>query len=330
MTFRIGRRAFITLLGGAAAWPLAARAQQAVLPVIGHLDSGSPAAFANLTAKFRQGLAETGYVDGQNVTIEYRWAEGRYEKLPMLAADLVRRQVAVIVATGGEVSALAAKAATATIPIVFDIGRDPVRLGLVASLNRPGGNATGVNQLVAELGGKSFGLLHELVPKAAVIAFLGNPNNPSTEDQLKDRQAAARTIGLNIVPVAAGSEGDLDATFAAIAQQRHDALVVAADPFFFSQRDKIVALAARHAIPAMYGRREFAVAGGLISYGTSLGDTYRQIGTYVGRILKGEKPADLPLLQPTKFEFVINLKAAKTLGVKVSDNLLSLADEVIE
>jgi putative tryptophan/tyrosine transport system substrate-binding protein len=326
------RREFISLLGGAAAaaWPLLVRAQQPTMPVVGHLDSGSPAPFAHLTAKFSQGLAETGYVDGHNVTIESRWGKGRYDKLPMLAADLVRRQVAVIVATGGEVSALAAKAATATIPIVFDIGRDPVRLGLVGSMNRPGGNATGVNQLVAELGGKSLGLLHELVPKAAVIAFLGNPNNPSTEDQLKGRQEAARAIGLRIAPFAAGSEDDLDAVFAAIAQQRHDALVVAADPFFFSQRDKIALLAARHAIPAMYGRREFPAAGGLISYGTSLADTYRQIGIYVGRILKGEKPADLPVLQPTKFELVINLKTAKMLGLNIPPGVLAIADEVIE
>src|SRR5262249_14997668 len=243
---------------------------------------------------------------------------------------LVRRQVAVLVATGGEVSALAAKAATTTIPIVFDTGRDPVTLGLVASLNRPGGNATGVNQFSAELGGKSLGLMHELVPKATVIAFLGNPNNPSTQDQVKARQDAARTMGLKIAPVAAGSKDDLDAAFAAIAQQRHDALLIGADPFFFSQREKLAALAARSAIPAMHGRREFPEAGGLISYGTSLADTYRQIGIYTGRILKGERPAELPVVQPTTFDLVINLKTAKAIGLTVPAALLAQANQVIE
>jgi putative tryptophan/tyrosine transport system substrate-binding protein len=325
------RREFITLLGSAAVgWPFAARAQQSTVPVIGYLDAGSPTSFASLLKAFRRGLAETGYVDGQSVTIEYRWGEGHHEKLPMLAADLVQRRVAVIVATGGEVSALAAKTATATIPIVFDTGRDPVALRLVASLNRPGGNATGVNQFSAELGGKSLGLMHELVPKATMIAFLGNPNNPSTQDQVETRQEAARTMGLKITPVAAGSEDDLDAAFAAIAQPRHDALLIGADPLFFSQREKLAALAARYAIPAMHGRREFPEAGGLISYGTSLTDTYRQIGIYTGRILKGEKPSELPVVQPAKFELVINLKTAKALGLTLSPDLLSLADEVIE
>jgi putative tryptophan/tyrosine transport system substrate-binding protein len=325
------RRDFIiTLLGGAAAWPVAALAQQPAMPVIGYLDAGSLASVANLITKFRQGLAETGYVDGQNVTIEHLWGEGHHERLPALAADLVRRQVAVIVATGGEVSALAAKAVTTTIPIVFDTSRDPVKLGLVASLNRPGGNATGVNQLNAELGGKSVGLMHELVPQATVIAFLGNPNSPTMPDQLRERQEAARTLGLTIAPVAAANDAELDAAFPAMARERYGALLIGADPFLYSQRDKLAALAIRHAIPAMHGRREFAAAGGLLSYGTSLADTYRQIGTYAGRILKGEKPADLPVLQPTKFELVINLKTAKALGLNVPDKLLALADEVIE
>jgi len=324
------RRQFICVIGAAAAWPLAVRAQQPAMPVIGYLDAGSPAAVAKLIVKFRQGLAETGYVEGRNVTIEYRWGEGHHETLPSLAADLVGRKVAVIVATGGEISAVAAKGATATIPIVFDTSRDPVGLGLVASLNRPGGNATGVNQLNAELGAKSVGLMHELVPKAAMIAFLGNPNNPNTADQLKERQEAARAMGLKMAPVAVGSEADLDAAFAAIAQQQYGALLVAADPFFFGQRDKLAALALRHSIPAMHGRREFAEAGGLISYGTSLADAYRQVGIYTGRILKGEKPADLPVMQSSKFELVINLKTAKALGLTVPPSLLATADEVIE
>jgi len=324
------RREFICVIGGAATWPFAARAQPPANPVIGYLDAGAPASVAKLIEKFRQGLAETGYVEGRNVTIEYRWGEGHHETLASLAADLVRRQVAVIVATGGEVSALAAKGATATIPIVFDTSRDPIELGLVASLNRPGGNATGVNQLNAELGAKSVGLIHELVPKAAVIAFLGNPNNPSMQDQLKERQEAARSIGLKIAPVAVGSEDGLDAAFVAIAQQQYGALLIAADPFFFGQRDKLAALALRHGIPAMHGRREFAEAGGLISYGTSLTDTYRQVGIYTGRVLKGEKPADLPVMQSSKFELVINLKTAKALGLTIPPGLLAIADDAIE
>ena len=324
------RREFICVIGGAAAWPLAVRAQQPAMPVVGYLDAGSPASVAKLILKFRQGLAETGYVEGQNVMIEFRWGEGHHETLPSLAADLVGRKVAVIVATGGEVSAVAAKGATAAIPIVFDTSRDPVELDLVASLNRPGGNATGVNQLNAELGAKSVGLMHELAPKAAVIAFLGNPNNPSMQDQLKERQEAARAMGLKIAPVAVDSADDLDAAFAAIAQQAYGALLIAADPFFFGQRDKIAALATRYAVPAMHGRREFAEVGGLISYGTSLADTYRQVGIYTGRILKGEKPADLPVMQSSKFELVINLKTAKALGLTVPPGLLAIADDVIE
>jgi putative ABC transport system substrate-binding protein len=324
------RRQFICVIGAAAAWPLPVRAQQPATPMIGYLEAGSPASVAKLILKFRQGLAETGYVEGQNVSIEFRWGEGHHETLPSLAADLVSRRVAIIVATGGEVSAVAAKGATTAIPIVFDTSRDPVELGLVASLNRPGGNTTGVNQLNAELGAKSVGLMHELVPKAAVIAFLGNPNNPSMQDQLKERQEAARAIGLKIAPVAVASVADLDAAFAAIGQQQYGALLIAADPFFFGQRDKLAALALRHAMPAMHGRREFAEAGGLISYGTSLADTYRQVGIYTGRILKGEKPADLPVVQSSKFELVINLKTAKALGLTIPPGLLAIADDVIE
>ncbi len=300
------------------------------MPLIGYLDAGSSASVANLITKFRQGLAEAGYVDGQNVAIEYRWGEGQHEKLPMLAADLVRRQVTVIVATGGDVSALAAKAATVTIPIVFDSGRDPVKLGLAASLNRPGGNSTGVSQLVSELGAKSLGLLHQLLPKAVVIAFLGNPNNPNMIDQEKERREAARAMGLEIAPVSVSNVDDLGAAFSTIAQRRHDAVMVGADSFMFSQRQKIAALAAHYAIPAMYVRRDYTEVGGLISYGTSLADTYRQIGIYTGRILKGESPADLPIVQSSKFEMVINLRTAKTLGLTIPSGLLAIADDVIE
>jgi len=328
MPVNIGRRELIAALGSAATWPLTARAQQPAMPVIGFLGTASANPFAHLIAGFRQGLKETGYVEGQNVAIEFRWAEGQYDRVPALAADLVRRQVAVIVTVGGEISAFAAKAATTMIPIVFNVAGDPVKVGLVASLSRPGGNATGVNIFTAELAAKRLGLLHELIPTALLIAVLVNPNFPPAAANAREVEAAARVTGQKILLLKADSESGIDAAFATIEQMRTGALLVAADPFFNSRRDQIVALAARHTIPAVYEFREFAAAGGLMSYGTSLVDAYRQQGS--GRILKGEKPADLPVMQLTKFELVINLKTAKALGIKISDNLLSLADEVIE
>jgi len=325
------RREFITLLGGAVtAWPLGVGAQQAAMPVIGFLGGGSPDAFAHVVDAFRQGLYETGFAEGQNVTIEYRWAEGQYDRLPALVADLIRQKPAVIVATGGDVGVRAAKKAATAIPIVFTSGSDPVAAGFVSSLNRPGGNVTGVSLFVSVLEGKKLELLRELVPMAAVIGFLVNPNNPRADVDTADMQAAARALGKLLLILKADGEHDFDAVFTNLAQQRVDALVVHTEPFFLSRRDHLVELAARYSIPTIYGLREFAAAGGLISYGTNLSDSYRQVGIYTGKILKGEKPADLPVMQPTKFEFVINLKAAKALGLTVPTSLLVRADEVIE
>jgi putative ABC transport system substrate-binding protein len=325
------RREFITLLGSAAAaWPLGVGAQQAAMPVIGFLGGGSPDAFAHVVDAFRQGLYETGFAEGQNVTIEYRWAEGQYDWLPALVADLIRQKPAVIVATGGDVGVRAAKKAATAIPIVFTSGSDPVAAGFVSSLNRPGGNLTGVSLFVSVLEVKKLDLLRELVPTAAVIGFLLNPNNPRADVDTADMQAAARALGKLLLILKADGEHDFDAVFTNLAQQRVDALVVHTEPFFLSRRDQLVELAARYSIPTIYGLREFAAAGGLISYGTKLSDSYRQVGIYTGKILKGEKPVDLPVVQPTKFEFVIDLKTAKALGLEVPSTLLARADEVIE
>jgi putative tryptophan/tyrosine transport system substrate-binding protein len=327
----IGRRNFINLIGGAAvSWPLAARAQRPVMPVIGFLHSASADAFARQVSEFQQGLRDNGYVEGQNVVIEYRWADGRSDRLATLAADLVRRHVAVIAALGGNNPTLAARAATRTIPIVFNTGVDPVRSGLVPSLSRPGGNVTGVSFLVEELGAKTLGLLHELVPNATVIGVLINPSNPEAEHEITVMQEAARTLGLRLEIMRAATANDIDNAFPVLLERRVGALIVIADPFFGSRSAQLVELAAHSRIPTAYYRREYAEAGGLMSYGTSANEAYRQVGNYVARILKGAKPADLPVYQVVKFEFVINLKAAKALGLDVPPGLSARADQVVE
>jgi putative ABC transport system substrate-binding protein len=325
------RRNFIALFGGAAvAWPLAARAQQPAMPVIGYLNPGSLGQVSHLIPVFRQSLAEAGYVEGENVMIEYRWAESRSDRLPELAADLVRREVAVIVCGATTPTALAAKAATATIPIVFGVGDNPVKLGLVASLARPGGNATGVNFFIIELGAKQLGLLRELVPAAGRVGLLVNPSNPTNESLTKDVTAAASAIGAQIEVVHARDSGEIEAAFAALVRNKVGALLVGADGLFFNRRVQVVTLATRYGIPAVYSLREYAEAGGLMSYGTSLAEVFRQIGIYTGQILKGAKPADLPVVQSTKFEFVINLPTARALGIEIPPTLSARADEVIE
>jgi putative ABC transport system substrate-binding protein len=324
------RREFITLLCGATAWSFTARAQQAAMPVIGLLSVRSPEESAHLLRAFLSGLAESGIVEGQNTVIQYRWAHGEYDRLPTLAAELVHAPVAVLVALGGEPAARAALAATTSIPVVGVFGTDPVKSGLVSSLSHPGGNVTGVSNLATAMEPKRVGLLHELVPQAKAFGALINPDSPALADQLADIQAAAQTTGVELHVFRAATDRDIEGAFEAITQQQIAALLVAADPFFNFRRDQIVGLAARRGVPTMYSFRDYAMAGGLMSYGIDLPDTYRQAGVYAGRVLKGAKPAELPVLQPTKFEFVINLKAAKALGVKFSDNLMSLADEVIE
>ena len=324
------RREFVTLIGGvAAAWPLVAHAQQPAMPVIGFLGAASTGPFAPQVAAFRQGLDEAGYVEGRNVTIEYRWAEGQYDRLPAMAAELVHRQVAAIVAFPIP-AAIAAKAATATIPIVFNVAGDPVRLGLVAGLARPGSNATGVNTFLAELGAKQLGLLRELLPTAARIGVLVNPTNANVEGVTRDVTAAAAKLGVQIDVVQASDSRDIEAAFATLVRNKANALLIGSDVFFISRRVQLATLTTRHAIPAVQNVREFAEVGGLMSYGTSLPEAFRQLGVYTGRILKGATPADLPVVQSSKFEFVINLPTARALGLDVPPTLLARADEVIE
>jgi putative tryptophan/tyrosine transport system substrate-binding protein len=325
----VKRRQFITLIGGAAAWPLAARAQQAAMPVIGYLNSRSRETDTPFLAAFHRGLNETGYVEGQNVAIEYRWAEGQYERLRVMATDLVDRRVTMMAATSTP-AALAAKAATSAIPIVFTTAADPVEVGLVDSLSRPSGNATGVNIYLSHLGAKRLELLRELVPNAAIIGMLVNPNFPDAESQSKDVKEAAHTLGQQVHVVNANSEGDFNQAFATFIEMKADALLISLDAFFLSRREQLVALAARHKIPAIYFSRDFVLVGGLMSYGSDIANSYRQAGIYAGRILKGTKPGDLPVVQPTKFDLVINLKTAKVLGLTVPMIMQMTADEVIE
>src|SRR5262245_16802069 len=324
----IRRREFITLLGGAAAWPLAAQAQKPSMPVIGYLSGRE--ANNKIEPAFHRGLKEAGFVEGQNVRIDYRWAQGQYDRLPALVAELLGQRIDVIVATAGTLSALAAKEATTSIPIVFVTGSDPIKFGLVASLNRPGGNATGVSFLVNVLTAKQFELLREMVPRAKLIGFLVNPTNPNTESDTRNVRAAAGSLGLPLHVLNASGEHEIDAAFAALAERRADALLVSTDPYFQIRADQVAALAARHAMPTMYSFRENVTAGGLMSYAPSIIDATRQAGVYTGRILAGEMPADLPVVQSTRFEFVINLRTARALGLSVPDKLLVAADEVIE
>jgi ABC-type uncharacterized transport system substrate-binding protein len=329
--FGMRRREFITLFGGAAvAWPRAARAQQPAMPVVGFLHGGSPGPNVNPVAAFRKGLAEAGYVEGQNVAIEFRWAAGHDDRLPELAADLIRRRVAVIATPLSTQAALAAKAATTTIPIVFGTGGDPVALGLVTSFTRPGGNVTGISFMTAEMGAKLLGLLHELVPQAARFVALVNPTSSLAEPFIKDLHEGARTLGLQAEVLYAGTDREIDAAFATLVQKRADALLIAPDALFTSRRAQLATLSMRHAVPSTHVIREFAEAGGLMSYGPNLANAYQQTGIYTGRILKGERPADIPVAQPIKFELVINLKTAKALGLDIPPTLTALADEVIE
>jgi putative tryptophan/tyrosine transport system substrate-binding protein len=325
---QLKRRDFVTLLGGAVAWPLAARSQQVPMPVIGYLGASSPQ--SHLIDAFQRGLTEVGYAEGRNVAIEYRWAEGQYDRLPSMAIELVRRQVSVLFAGSIAGAVLAAKSATVTIPIVFVTGDDPIKAGLVANLNRPGGNVTGTSYFTFGLESKRLELLHKLLPTASHVAVLVNPNFSEIKAQLDDVESAARVIGLQTTILNGGTERDINAAFATLVQQRANALLVASDPFLFSRRNQIVVLADYHAVPAVYNDRVYVETGGLVSYGTRPKDAFRQAGVYVGQILQGAKPGDLPVMLPTKFELVINLKTAKALGLPIPDTLLALADEVIE
>src|SRR5436190_9803431 len=327
---QLKRREFLSLLGAATAWPLAARAQQPAIPVIGFINPASPVELAQRVAAFRNGLAELGFVEGRTVMIEYRWAQGRYDELPALASDLVNLRVAAIAATGGIASVRAARSVTATIPIVFTTGSDPVEAGLVTSLNRPGGNVTGAGLMSMELVAKRMELMHELIPNGKFIAFLANARNPSSRFEADEAASSAPVLGLQIHVERVDGESDFERAFANMVQHRADAVIVATDPYFESVRGKLVGLAARHAIPTIYALREYTVDGGLISYSGSITDIYRQAGGYVGRILKGEKPGDLPVTQPSKFEFVVNIKTAKALRLEVPTSILLRADELIE